>query len=439
MRRLFVLLLLALASPARAAEPPARQGPWNVILVVLDTVRADHASPYGYARDTTPALSELARRGVLFENALAQSDWTLPAFASIFTGRRPAQHGTFLPKDRLAETERTLAQHFSERGFATAAFSAGILEMPHFGLGRGFQTLEAFHRPGAMGSLDQTLPPALRWLEKRRGGPFFLLIHGGDAHYPYECPSQYLQRFSSGTVPRVDYMFLQAFNLSENADWRELSMDFVGRVQAVKDDPAAVARLRAAYDGCLSYEDSRLPALYQALDRLGLWDDTIVAVTADHGEALGEHGGYGHYQRPLYQEVAHVPLILRHPGLPAAAGRRVTVPTEEIDLLPTLLDLEGWPVPPGVQGRSLKPLLEGGFPPGQAPGWLAQAARRASGPKSLDLEAYREGDWKIVREDGRWRLFDLAADPAEGRDLLEREPRRFLRLAEGMLRLKTRP
>lgn len=434
--RMGLLLALLLARPAPAASPP-RQGPWNVILIVLDTVRADHASPYGYGRDTTPALGELARRGVLFDNALAQSDWTLPAFASLFTGKLPSQHGTVRPKDRLGESEQTLAQLFRQRGFQTAAFSAGVLDMEHFGLGRGFQTLQGFHRPSGMGSLAQTLPAALGWLEPRARQPFFLLIHGADAHYPYNCPAEYLDRFSSGTAATVNYMFLEAFNLSETADWKELPLDFVGRAQAVKADPAAMARLRAQYDGCLSYGDSQLPRLYEALSRLGLWESTIVAVTGDHGEELGEHGGYGHYQRPLYEEVARVPLVVRHPGSPA--GLRVAAPVGEIDLLPTLLDLEGWPVPAGLPGRSLKPLLAGGPPAPDWPGQLLQAVRRASGPKVLEFEAYREGDWKIVREGRRWRLFDLASDPSESRDLREREPARFLRLAEGMLRLKTRP
>ncbi len=310
-------------------------------------------------------------------------------------------------------------------------------------MGRGFDTLEGYQRQSQIGSLDQTMPPALRWLESNARRPFFLLIHGGDAHYPHARPRPYLRRFASeGPDPAaglvINEVFLRSFNFETALDWKYVPWELFRRVQEVKASSAALAGLRAQYDGCLSYGDSVLASLPAALTRLGLRERTIVVVTADHGEELGERGGFGHYSRPLYEEVAHIPLVVLHPGLPGLAGRRVAEPVEQIDLLPTLMDWEGWPAPSQAQGRSLRPLLEGRTAAGDRPGPYAQAARRDSG-RVFDLEAYRSGDWKIVRRGTRWELFDLAADPGESRDLSAREPARFLRLAEDLMRLKTRP
>ncbi|MCX5794165.1 MAG: sulfatase [Elusimicrobia bacterium] len=440
--------MLTRPSAAAASASAPRQGPWNVILVVMDAARADHTSLYGYARDTTPALAELGRKGAVFESALAQSDWTLPAFSSIFTGQRPATHGVCMPRDSLSGAQPTLAQLFRERGFQTAAFTAGILDIRRMGLGRGFDSVAAFHRASGMGSMAQALPAALSWLESRSSSPFFIVIHGADVHYPHVCPPDYLTRFApQGPRPGAgapgDVNFLQAFDLSGSVDWRRMPSEFIGRVASIKADPQAMARLAAdiaaEYDGCMSYGDSQLPALYEAMTKLRLWDNTILVATADHGEELGEHGGFGHASRPLYDEVLHVPLVVWQPGVPGLAGRRIRTPVEEIDLLPTLMELEGWPAPPGAQGRSFRDLLEGATRPATDSGQYSQASLRAIGPRILDLEAYRNGDWKIVRREHRWELFDLAADPKESRSLLDREPGKFMQLAAELMRLKTRP
>lgn len=450
MRGSGLILVLLSALPAAAAAP--RQGPWNVILVIEDTVRADHTTPYGYARDTTPAMAELARKGAVFEAALAQSNWTFPALASMFTGQRPATHGVFVPSDRLGPAQPTLAELFRERGFQTAAFTAGFIDTRSMGLDRGFDYVAGFHRPWdrgqGLGSMGQAMPPALRWLESKSSSTFFLLIHGADAHYPYDCPRDYFLRFippnPDADLPGPgDVALLQAFDLAAGVDWRGMPPEFIRTAEAMKKKPEDMARLSARlsarYDGCMSYGDSRLSALYAAMTRLRLWGNTILIATADHGEALGEHGGFGHYQRPMYDEVLRVPLVVWHPGVPGLAGRRVREPVEEIDLLPTLMDWEGWHSPPGTQGRSFRSLLEGAPRPGAGAGRYAQAARHGTGKKVLDLEAFRSGDWKVIRQGSRWELFDLAADPGESRSQLDREPERFMQLAAEMMRLKTRP
>ncbi len=426
------------------AAVPAACEPVNVILVVLDTVRADHTSPYGYGRDTTPALNDLARRGAVFETALSQADWTLPAFASLFTGHRPCTHGVFTPRDRLPASEPTLAGLYRSHGFDTAFFTAGVVGGPD--MTRGFAAVHAFLRDHGMGSLDQTLPAALEWLGSRPRKPFFLVIHGGDAHYPFDCPKEYRDRFdpdagNAATKVKVDHFFTAAFNVANalNRDWLRLTMSLLDQAAAVKTDPVAMARIAAQYDGCLSYGASRLPALYEKMTQLKLWENTILIVTADHGEELGEHGGLGHIYRPLYEEILRVPLIFYLPKDIALAGRRIPEPVEQIDLFATLLDLEGWEIPAGTEGRSFRALLQPGPRAWSETGQYSQSTRSELGVKMLDLEAFRDEGWKVVRQGRRWELFNLAQDPAEHRDLLDKNPEVFLRLAGRMMRLKIKP
>lgn len=441
-----VLLACGLCAWACAGRAAAAR-PENLLLVILDTVRADHTSAYGYARPTTPTLERLARRGLLFENAYSQSDWTIPAVASLFTGMRPQTHGTFrLMMDRLPASLETLAGIYRARGYRTAAFTGGIVDHPAYGLGRGFEVARSFGEPGLeMGSLRQPLAAALGWLRENRGAPFLLWIHGADAHIPYVCPAA--QRFSyadpgyAGPARglKMDWSFQQAFNADAAAldGWQALSPREWDRVQAVKRGPADLAYLAAQYDGCLRYEDALLSRLERAMTRLKLWDDTTLVVLGDHGEELGEHGGYGHISRAMHDEILRVPLIIVSPRTPAVErGARVRAPIELIDVLPTLLDLQGWPAPPQIEGVSLAAQVRGLPATADAErGLLASAAKNPRGPKRLDLETYRSGDWSVVREQGRWRLFDVAADPAQTRDLLAERPEVFARLASGMLEL----
>jgi len=426
MKKLAVCLAFCALAQNAGAE-------YNVILVVLDTVRADHTSIHGYARDTTPRMKEFALKGTVFETALAQSDWTIPAFASMFTGKRPQSHGTFMQRDRLDSSEATMAQIFDAHGFQTAAFVTLVMGVPFFNINQGFQK----YRRARSNSLRDSMQDAADWLTGHHRQRFLLMVHGADAHYPYGCPKGYIDRYASGYegVGKdriVDHRFLIAFNRKKSF-WKSMSLRDLSEIQAIKTDPRAMAHLMAQYDGCLSYADSQLGVLFETLNRLDLWRNTIVIVTADHGEELGDHGEFGHVSAPLYEEIIHIPFVMYVPDQARWAGMRIKEPVEQIDLLPTLVDLEGWKPLEAVDGSSFKGLFDGLR---RDRPYYGQAPRQRFNPKVLTLEAFRKDDWKVVRVDRRWKLFDLKRDPKEQDDLIQKRPDVFLKLSHEVLGLK---
>jgi arylsulfatase A-like enzyme len=432
-----LLTLVSLCFGGRAA---AAQAPLNVLMVFWDTARYDHTTPAGYARNTTPNLAAFAANGIFFTDAFSQSDWTVPAVASLFTGSRPSSHGVLGPGDRLPEEMPTLAGLFKDKGFDTAVFGTGILGGWN-GLTRGFGTFRNTQADKS-GNSSILLPEeaAIDWLKERRGRPFFLLVHGLDAHYPYTCPQARRRLFAdkayAGPVKdlAVGYEFIAAFDRYREPDlFGKMSVkdwDLAQKVRSTRED---LADLTAQYDGCLSYADSLLPRLTGTLTELGLDKNTIVIVFSDHGESLGGHGGYGHLGRPLYNEVQHIILAMRLPG--AAAGRRISEPVELIDLMPTLAGLQGWTATGSPEGRDLAGFLRGGKAPPEPVLWASAASRPSAWPKRLDLQALRYGEWKALRDPKDWKLYNLKSDPGEKRDLRYERPEVFLDMASRLLSL----
>ncbi|HPJ72604.1 MAG TPA: sulfatase, partial [bacterium] len=313
---LLVLALLALILRTAVTNPPGDS--LNVLLITLDTTRADRLGCYGCRWAHTPALDGLARAGWKFENAFTQVPFTLPAHATILTGRYPAGHG-------LRDNESgglpggigTLPEIFREHGYATAAFVASFTLDKRFGLGRGFDLYD--DRPDES-SRGRELPAntvagrALAWMEKNAGRPFFCWIHFFDPHFPYDPPSAYL---GAGIDP---------------------------------------------YDGEIAFMDAQIGRILDFLDRRGLSGRTLVVAAGDHGEALGEHGENEHGLL-VYEGSMRVPLILRIPG--RTGGIDVGRAAGLVDLAPSVLDALGWPLPAGMAGQSL---LDDGSGPGECYG-----------------------------------------------------------------------
>jgi arylsulfatase A-like enzyme len=423
-----LFLAASLARPAVCAE-------FNLIFVVMDTVRADHCSLYGSARATTPRLAELAAKGLTFDTAIAQSDWTIPAHASMFTGRRPLSHGVLRTTDRLGDSDKTLAQLFQRSGFKTAAFTGAFFK--DAGLTQGFELLRNFSASGGMGSLSQSMPEAVAWLERASQDRFFVFIHGADAHTPYVCPKVWRGRFAA-TLDANSRDIKGNINLGLNPmeDWLTASPSEIAKARSLRSEASVQVAQSDQYDGCLAYGDEQLATLSAAMTRLGLWDNTLLVVTADHGEEFAEHGGFGHLGRPLHEEIGHVPLVIVDPQARRVAGQRTTAPFEQIDFLPTIADIEGWPLPAGVEGRSEKAILEGGAVGERVQ--FSQAAESESGNGAPQLEAMRLGNWKALRTGTRWELFDLTKDPKERETLLDAKPEIFLDLAAKRLALEPR-
>ena len=397
----------------------------NIVLISLDTVRADHLSAYGYQRPTTPHLDRLASRGVLFEHAIAPTSWTLPSLASIFTGLLPHQHGAniFSP---LYAGPRTLAEILASYGYETAGVNANGFGFPDRGLDQGFE----FYNDGGA-SLPYNLVSTLvgktvlqpiyynavrpdlffrreardvnrdvfHWLRGRSNRPYFLFLNYFDAHDPYLPPSPYDKRFGTVSFNATRQVtFANAFPL---------------------DPPLAPEEKRSlidGYDNSLAFLDDQVDKLLHSLAASPDWANTIVIVTSDHGEAFDDHGQYLH-GRTLYREQLHVPLILAGPGIPPALRISHLVRTRE--LFGTVLDL--------ALGDSLplRPFsLRRFWTPGYRPGPTDDLAVSELVPFLPDFRPVKASlmtsEWHYLHDSqGHAELYHLTTDPTEKLDLVE--------------------
>ena len=337
----------------------------NIVLIVWDTARADHFSSYGYFRNTTPNIDQFAKRGVLFENAISASSWTLPSTFSIFTGLLPHQHGAGTNR---ASEPRTLAEILRSGGYETAGFNAnpyiGIIPS---GVGRGFETYidstrsmgyslaatrigNEFIKPFSeewfqrsrfnQFTAHQLNEEVYRWFDHRSDRPFFLFLNYNDSHDPYEVPSPY------------DHLYGHP---SKNAKHLLLT----AKLSRVSLSPGEREGVIAAYDNSLNYVDSQMGELLSFLERSPEWSNTYVIITSDHGEGFGEHHTYSHGWN-LYRELIHVPLIVAGPGIPAGVRDTNTVRTRQI--FATVLEWAGVKQAV-VRLTSLTPLWAPGYSP----------------------------------------------------------------------------
>ena len=353
----------------------------NIILITLDTTRADRMGFLGSTRGLTPNLDGLAKQSAAFTRAYAQVPLTPPSHASILTGTYPQFHQLNAMQTPLATDLPYAPVILRARGYKTAAFLGSIVleaKVPYApGLDRGFQTYDANFRNGNPGEDryltvqhrgDVVVARALAWLDKHPQGPFFLWVHLYDAHDPYDPPEPYKSRFAS-----------------------------------------------QPYDGGIAYEDAVVGNLLRQLKARGLYDGAVLAVMADHGESLGAHGedAHGFF---LYDETIHVPLLIKLPNA-SGSGVRIDNQVELVDVLPTLLQQCGIEIPKEVQGESLLPLMKQGGPEGNPAGavWHEHVAYAQSEyPRDeygwSDERALRTGKYLYVQVPRR-ELYDRAADP----------------------------
>jgi len=391
-----------------------------VVLISIDSFRADHSSAYGYRPHfapevrTTPFLERLAREGVLFEHADSPCSWTLPSHMSLLTGMQCPEHGVRNRTFRLGEGTELLAGRFQRAGYATAGFYSAPFLHGSWGFAFGFDTYQpgspyldglgavkaiTDRGPGSLRGLhhashvdrmcsERVVDRALAWLGEgdRREKPFFLFLHLWDPHYDYDPPRKYVEMFDpgyKGPVNGKDYM---------ETDWPRSDL----------------GHLEALYDGEIRYTDDQIARFFEQLEKWGLADKVIFAVTADHGDEFFEHGQKGH-QKTLFEEVVHIPMLIRAQG-EVPAGRRITPTVALYDLAPTLLDLAGVPAWEGRSGRSLTPFWRAG---GEVPPHAIVMDLEMPGPAKF--RAWRQGDlkfiWNVPKEVGA--LFHLDEDPGE--------------------------
>ncbi len=373
--------------------------PRNVILYLVDTLRADHLGCYGYSRPVSPHIDAFARQAVTFRHTVAQSSWTRPATTTILTGLLPRTHGVNGRRDKLSEQALTLAEMLQARGYQTAGFVTNGNVARSFGLAQGFETYELL--PGKHSAATDVNAAAAGWLESewKKDAPFFLYLHTVEPHAPYTPPAPFRQRFA----PEVHDELLTRMRVFHRLEDSSLA-----------PTPELRQSLLDLYDAEIAANDAAFGDLIDLLARRGLWEDTVVVFISDHGEELFEHGGWEH-GKTLHGEVLDVPLIVRAPG---AAARTVQRQVQQVDVAPTVLNLLGLPIPPAVEGHSLLPWMTGTAPgddpDAEAYSWLDQHGFRAA---SVTTPAWRMIEDRAPNA-GR-SLYDRKADPGEHRDLAD--------------------
>lgn len=403
-------MLGAMILGAACSAPPAADRP-NVVVVLLDTLRADHLGCYGYARPTSPNIDRLAAQGLRFTNAVSTSSWTQPAVVSLLTGLLPGSHGLDSdealkagePPRVLAPGVTTLAEAFAAAGYATAAITTNVFLNSVFQVDQGFQ----FYGSGPLPAAEVTargleLLGALR--SDGPGTPAFLYLHYNDIHGPYRPPTEWANRFRSS----------ERRPLSE-AEWERLDYLRLSWGGPVESSPRDLSAYIDRYDACIASTDQAIGRLRAGLDSLGMGENTILLVVSDHGEEFLDHGGFDHGYT-LYDEVIRVPMIVRWP-----AGFREARVVEEsvslVDLAPTLLDLCGVAAPAGLDGESRAQTWRQGA--GEDRRVYSELAIR--GPYRL---AERTPAAKWIFSDSLGTIvewYDLVADPGERTNLVGRK------------------
>jgi len=402
----------------------------NVILISIDSLRADHLGAYGYPRDTTPNLDRLAREGALFETVIAESSWTVPSHATLFTGFGSQVHGMQYEYARLSPARRTIAQILGEHGYRTAGVFSGPYLHPVFGFGRGFASYEnvitdagaAAAEAGAPGDregIDRLLEQnaishrrttsarvterAIDFLASVGSERFFLFLYYFDPHYDYAPPERFWRMF--------DPDYAGHFTGEDFIHNGEISPGM---------DPRKLQHLIARYDGEIRFTDEHIGRLVEALNRNGLRQKTLILVTGDHGEEFFEHENRGH-RRTLFGEVLRVPLIASLPER-IPSGSRITRLVRHLDIPATILSYAG--VRESLPGVDLTGILEGGLPPR---GPQLAISRLIRTPGENEWVSLRDESTKyLARRQGtqltEW-MFDLEADPGERAPIVHRTTR----------------
>jgi arylsulfatase A-like enzyme len=398
-----------------AVYPPK---PKRIILICVDTLRADHVSAFGYPRETTPNIDRMLKReGIGFEAAHSASSWTLPSSVSLMTSLRPDVHEVEDREQTLHPDVPTLAGAFSRNRWDSAAFITHIYVSSLFGINSGF---DEFHelsidwkfREGKQLRANELNQNVFPWLEANRDKSFFLYLHYFDPHWDYDPPAPYNTKF-------VD----PAYVGPASGSWQYIQK-FVPKTELMPDED--LEHVIALYDGEIAFTDHHLGKLFEYLKSLNMWEDTLLVLLADHGEELQDHGSV-HHIRTLYEEVLHVPLIFKLPGgRPKGWPERVRARVSTLDVAPTLLDIAGIDIPKSFQGKSLLSLLNYDGPDRIV---FARTMRHRS-----DSMALIDDGKKLIMPFGRKKapkeLYRLDEDPFERQSVVEDYPMMVEKMSE---------
>lgn len=439
----------------------------NILLVVLDAVRADHLSCYGHKHDTTPHIDQLTADGIRYKHAFANANWTGASHASMFTGLLPSQSGVYGDNMTLPTDVNLLAEVLSEAGYRTFATSTGAHIRSDRGYDRGFNEFFETYRvspsanyikrlahdwsalkqlvfSGVYGHDNYTLykfDRLQRWLLDGKD-PFFAFVNAKTAHNPYNPPRPFRRTFDDRLKrPRFEFIQKALDRIGLNPETvrglkderlRKLSWEYPILTDEIDPTEAELTVLTAWYDGAIRYLDERLGQLFEFMQSYGLFGETHVVITADHGELFGEHGLEKHHYS-LYEPVLHVPFVI-HPAEGStleSAPRQIADPVSLVDLYPTLLDFAGTerPDPPNADS-----LASSGRPPSDRcvhaeVGSKSSEPVRRHHPEFDDsnydgpLQSVRDDEYKLIRSvNGEVELYRWREDPEERNDLADAEP-----------------
>jgi choline-sulfatase len=412
MKRGAALAALVLAALACRGGGAKKLAPPNVVFILIDALRADHLSSAGYARPTSPNLDALAREGVTFTHAFAQASWTRPSVPTLLSGLYPSEHalqefyrgeGGAVMSPRLSERVTTLAEAVKVRGYRTGLVGEQAQLSRRFGLDQGFDFYQS--HVGAARNIGKIF---LDWVATSRQ-PFFAYLHYLEVHWPYCPPPDVRGTFDEGksAIPAC-------------REWRELRRKIESG--EIVPQPVDVEAFKARYDEEILALDRELGRTFAELKARGLWDDTLIIVTADHGEQFYEHGG-GEHGKFLWEELVRVPLLFKLPASwPGKRGARLDAIVETRSIVPTVLAAVGAEPIPQVSAPSLLPWLVGD-PPAAPPAAFVVAE---TGSQVM----VRTSRWKLIAErDGKaLQLYDLEADPGETRNVADANRRELAAL-----------
>lgn len=393
-------------TPPRILHHAAVQKP-SIIFILIDALRADHLGCYGYFRDTSPNIDALSRKGTIFMNVMTTSSFTVTSLSGMFTGLYPWEHrALFCENLVLGEEFPILAQLLRSAGYQTAGFSATYFRLSDFQLDRGFELFdEGCDAKFFMNDAECLTQKVIPWLKSDAEAPFFLYLHYVSTHSPYHPPDEYKKLFSQGILkPKGAAGLGDIQPFGDNRQWYQIP-------RAPKQ--TELDWLISQYDGEIRYADTEIGKLLAYLDESGLLDNTLILITADHGEAFFEHRKMDHTEDNHWQ-TAHIPLILSGPGIPA--GKRISSLVRSIDFAPFLLEYAQAGSIQGMSGKSLMPVLNGTETEKRL-GFSLMMHTRKKFQIGMVLYPYHFLLWRPA--DKKMELYDLSSDPNEKNNIAD--------------------
>jgi arylsulfatase len=385
-----------------------------VVLITLDALRPDHLGCYGYPVNTSPNIDAFAKEGAAFTNAFAQASFTAPALASLMVSRYPSSGGVFDFGDTIPEGIETLTSLLKKNNFATGFFSS------HTGLAtiKGFeQSFDDFYTIWTFSENKKLTvkaadinPRIMKWLDAHKRKKFFIWIHYLEPHYPLAPAAKYRSLIAS------QFKGKKPVEVPISADYQYGFGGIPGRLAAAYNNRTDLNFYLELYDASIRYADSQVGEVLRCLKKLGLYDNSLIILSADHAESLGEHGQYFSHGFLLYDELLRVPLVIKaaRAGTP---GEKVQALAQHIDIAPTIADFLGIPQPKSMIGESLLPGLRNGFDRNNS---------RSFSALSPDVAAIRADGWKLIYDHRKgYELYDLQVDPGELNNLVSINREKF--------------